>query len=82
MSENETYECFECGGSMELVEGDVLVCTVCRHSVDIEDYGYEDEYDDYYSSVSDDDDDDMPEGCLACGGPYPKCTISCNLFDE
>lgn len=27
-------------------------------------------------------DDDIPEGCLACGGPYPHCMSSCNLFDD
>ena len=26
--------------------------------------------------------DDIPEGCAACGGPYPSCISSCNLFDE
>ena len=26
--------------------------------------------------------DDIPKGCQACGGPYPNCTISCNLFDD
>ena len=28
------------------------------------------------------DDDDIPEGCAACGGPYPSCTTSCPLFDD
>lgn len=23
-----------------------------------------------------------PAGCVACGGPYPDCRDSCNLFDE
>lgn len=26
--------------------------------------------------------DDIPEGCSACGGPYPDCTTSCKMFDE
>lgn len=26
--------------------------------------------------------DDIPEGCSACGGPYPDCKYSCPLFDE
>lgn len=30
----------------------------------------------------DDSDDDIPEGCAACGGPYPSCTSSCPLFDD
>ena len=24
----------------------------------------------------------IPAGCRACGGPYPECRSSCNLFDE
>ena len=24
----------------------------------------------------------IPVGCRACGGPYPDCRSSCNLFDE
>lgn len=23
-----------------------------------------------------------PVGCRACGGPYPECKLSCNLFDD
>ena len=26
--------------------------------------------------------DDIPEGCVACGGPYPNCKSSCSIFDE
>lgn len=26
--------------------------------------------------------DKIPEGCAACGGPYPSCKISCPLFDD
>lgn len=31
---------------------------------------------------SDGDDDDIPEGCRACGGPYPDCADSCSIFDD
>lgn len=24
----------------------------------------------------------IPEGCRACGGPYPDCVTSCNIFDD
>ena len=24
----------------------------------------------------------IPEGCAACGGPYPSCKISCPIFDD
>lgn len=30
----------------------------------------------------DDDDDDIPEGCAACGGDWPRCTSSCPLYDD
>ena len=37
----------------------------------------------YTISWDDDtDDDDIPEGCAACGGPYPRCCASCPLFDD
>lgn len=32
--------------------------------------------------IEEDEEDDVPEGCEACGGPYPDCKYSCNLFDE
>ena len=25
---------------------------------------------------------DIPEGCRACGGPYPNCCDSCPMFDD
>lgn len=27
-------------------------------------------------------DDVPPEGCIACGGPYPYCKSSCKVFDD
>ena len=30
----------------------------------------------------DEAEDDMPEGCSACGGPYPDCISSCEMFDD
>ena len=26
--------------------------------------------------------DDTPAVCQACGGPYPACSIGCNLLDD
>ena len=26
--------------------------------------------------------DDIPAVCKACGGPYPACSIGCNLLDD
>ena len=31
--------------------------------------------------IVDVDYDDVPEGCKACGGPWPDCETSCALFD-
>ena len=28
------------------------------------------------------DSSDMPEGCKACGGPWPDCETSCSIFDD
>lgn len=39
------------------------------------DYEYSEEYFDAHP-------EDIPEGCAACGGPYPNCTSSCPLFDD
>ena len=78
----EGYLCYECGTKMDKADDEVLVCASCGHSVDIEDYGYENEYDDYYSSIKEETLDDAPEGCAACGGPYPSCKTSCKLFDD
>ena len=25
---------------------------------------------------------EVPEGCAACGGPYPDCKWSCPMFDN
>ena len=42
------YACIECGAMMEL-EGDVLVCPKCGHSVDLEDWSTEPlDYEEYY----------------------------------
>lgn len=29
-----------------------------------------------------DDEEDIPEGCAACGGPYPLCKDGCPIFDD
>ena len=74
------YVCSECGGLMKKADDTVLVCTKCGYSVDIEDYGVEDDYIDYYSSQ--DEILGEPECCRACGGPYPSCMTSCKIFDD
>ncbi len=32
--------------------------------------------------INDDCYDDTPECCVSCGGPYPDCQSSCNIFDD
>lgn len=41
----------------------------------------------YFTIYIDDPDDDedgdgMPEGCAACGGPWPSCQTSCSMYDD
>lgn len=76
------YVCRECGSKMSKIDSESLICKACNFSIEIEDYsdhdydGYND-YDLYFSSAP----DDIPEGCDACGGPWPNCIDSCNLYD-
>lgn len=78
---SEEYVCSRCGSPMVKADDTVLVCTKCDHSVDIDDYGSEDDYMDYYSS-SQESILEEPECCRACGGPYPRCMTSCKIFDD
>ena len=59
-------KCPCCGDFLHNKDGDV-VCLKC---------GYEDLY--YYIRRAE---DEVPFCCEACGGPYPSCKVSCNLFD-
>lgn len=69
--------CNECGAVMELincgVHPDKYVCPD-------EECGWECLVEDYY--YGDEPPEDIPEGCRACGGPYPQCMISCKMFDD
>lgn len=51
------YFCSKCGGKMEFEDQyeDVLVCLSCGHSVDLDEYGLEDEnqYDKLYPTEDD-----------------------------
>ena len=65
----------------------VLVVTIMIKDLPLQSYaidyytdGEEDEL--FDDSDTDDDYDDIPEGCRACGGPYPDCMDSCPLFDD
>lgn len=63
------YICPKCGSNMKIEEKYTLICNNCWHSMDISEYNNL-----HY-------DDDIPEGCAACGGPYPDCMDSCPIFD-
>lgn len=77
MHDISDQKCPKCGAFMfwEDEWHDVLICPKCSYDFSpwrIED---DDEIDiPFYENV--------PEGCAACGGPYPDCTTSCNLFDD
>lgn len=61
--------CEICGGTIEF-DGGSYKCTECG-----EDYGNN-------IVLACDDELDIPEGCRACGGPYPDCMDSCPIFDD
>ena len=80
--QNDEYICNNCGAIMDCKEDpegecDILECPNCgetEYETEYE-YEYDDEEDDIFS-------DEIPQGCAACGGPYPQCTTSCKLFDD
>lgn len=67
-------------------------CDICLYSITDEEslYGsgyptlestYENDYEEYYGDYGYSD-DNIPDGCEACGGPWPDCKDSCKLFDD
>lgn len=96
MSKNTNYVCSICGAEPKHVRGDRdWYCPNCdkygiaeydmendqvRIVYDLDYYIDDDEED--YDDVYDEDMDDIPECCLACGGPYPQCMSSCAIFDD
>lgn len=76
-------------------EEDVFQCPTCDYYIcdsDIEDgegyptlastYEDRDEEDEYPLPDDYESEEDIPECCIACGGPYPQCTTSCKIFDD
>ena len=73
-----TWYCDVCGRKMNVIEESknryLVICPGCGEEFCV------DENDEI---INDNDSyDDIPVGCRACGGPYPSCKISCNMFDE
>lgn len=63
--------CPECGGDIIITEDwDEGVCYYECTDCDYSEYAY------------DIDKNYVPEGCAACGGPYPQCKTSCKIFDD
>ncbi len=86
---NEGYAiCNECGAIMDRKEnsddqGDIYVCPSCGWSVDVLDYEYEEDEEEWSDEIFNMYDGDVPPvGCRACGGPYPQCKSSCKIFDD
>lgn len=77
---NYDWYCDNCDASLDEQTGFNVncgswICTECGDINFIEESEIiEDDYDDY--------DDEIPEGCAACGGPYPNCMTSCPIFDD
>ena len=75
-----TWKCKSCGAVNDVSEDNIRYEEDNDYDSDDDD---DDDDDDYtYGYGSDDDDDYIPEGCRACGGPYPNCKTSCPLFDD
>ncbi len=80
LSEIDWY-CDNCNAYLNIQTGFNANCG----SWECEECGYEnliDESEIIWEEDEDDDVDDIPEGCRACGGPYPLCTDGCPLFDD
>ena len=80
MGRKRSYTCKKCGATMRYVDDNVLMCDNCEEWVEIDFYDYWDP-DDYYEIYSDPE-EDFPDVCKACGGPYPDCSIGCNLLEQ
>ena len=71
-------KCIYCGHDFEEIRRNIYECPNCGYSFnDVTDEVLSTSI--YYEA---DDDEEVPEGCRACGGPYPDCTTSCSLFDD
>ena len=72
-----TWVCDECYSAMEVTRLDrktrLVRCPQCGNDYCIDN---EDEI------INDYCNEDIPECCVACGGPYPDCMTSCKIFDD
>ncbi len=63
-------------------------CDKCNYSITDEEINcgdgfptIESTYENDYGDIYGEDEETIPEGCEACGGPYPDCKSSCNMFE-
>lgn len=70
--------CPTCGDTMGYSYSESeFKCPSCGTKMDEADWDYEDEDNDDEKPET-----DLPRVCRLCGGPYPRCKISCKLFDD
>lgn len=82
---NEGYAiCNRCGAVMNLNERYDYICPGCGWEADCMEYRYDyGEELEWAPNMLDMFGEDIPpECCMACGGPYPDCMLSCKLFDD
>lgn len=76
--------CNKCGAVMNLNEQYNYICPGCGWEADGAEYEYDyGEELEWSPNMLDVFGEDIPPACcLACGGPYPDCMLSCKIFDE
>ena len=67
--------CNMCGAAMDCTSTDEWKCAECDNEAWIDSNGY-------LCYACEKSFNDIPEGCSACGGPYPYCAESCPIFDD
>jgi len=83
--------CNKCGALMDEEIRNrigVYTCPACGWEIDVMEYEYEEG--DPMELVQDERGDEYliprnntpPQGCRACGGPYPYCKSSCKMYDD
>lgn len=77
-------ECPRCGTPMKFnFATRIFKCFSCRYTADEEGgeelaFADDDEYNDIYKRGQ----TSIPDCCISCGGPWPKCMSSCEMFDD
>ena len=72
--EDISTSCPQCGTDLSIVLDGI---PGSEPEVELEDDNYISEEDAWADPVN-----NMPQCCVACGGPFPQCTTSCKIFDH